>query len=106
MFERNGETCHFNKAEFRVDTKTKEEAVRLKKIIDEKLSKRYKIYKVLDEGNIYLSVGGICPAPFDGNPNDYAFTVDMQKHEKPTRSGNMYVVRIIYGPYKFNFIAR
>ena len=27
MFERNGETCHFNKAEFRVDTKTKEEVI-------------------------------------------------------------------------------
>lgn len=106
MFERNGETSHLNKAEFRVDTKTKEEALQLKKLIDEKLSKRFKIYKVLDEGEIHLSVGGICPAPFDGNPNDYGFTVDIQKHEKPTRNGNMYVVRIIYGPYKFNFIAR
>lgn len=101
MFERNGETYNFNKAEFRVDTKTKEEAVRLKKMIDEKLSKRYKIYKVLDKGNIHLSVGGICPAPLDEELDDYAFTVDIQKNEKPVKSGNMYVVRIIYGPYKF-----
>lgn len=101
IFESDGETNHLTKAEFRADTKSKEEAITLKALIDEKLSKRYIIYKVLDEGNVYLSVGGICPSPADEELGGYAITVDIEKKERPTRDGDIYAVRIIYGPYDY-----
>lgn len=102
MFQSDGKNSHFNKAILSRNTKTKEEAIQLKKSFDEKLRKQYQIYKVLDEGNIYISMGGICPIPSEGVFGGYAIGVDVLKFDTPTtRNGCMYSTRITYGPYEY-----
>ena len=101
MFQSDGEATYFNKAVLSKDTKTKEEAVQLKKYLDEKLSKKYQLYKILDEGNTCLSMGGICPTPSEGVFGGYAISVDVLNFDVPTREGCMHAVRIMYGPYDY-----
>ena len=101
MFQSDGKNSYFNKAVLSKDTKTKDEAVQLKKYLDEKLSKKYQLYKILDEGNACLSMGGICPTPSEGVFGGYAISVDVLNFDVPTRKGCMHAVRIIYGPYEY-----
>lgn len=100
MFQSDGETSYFNKAVLSKDTKTKDEAVSLKKSIDEKLSKQYSLFQIFDDGDTYLSMGGICPAPCE-RTYGYAISVDVLKLDKPTRNDCTYAVRIMYGPYDY-----
>lgn len=101
MFQSDGEYSYFHRAVLCENCKTKDEAVRLKQSIDEKLSKQYQLFKVLDEGNTYFSIGGISPAPGEGVFGGYALGVDILEYSKPTRNGCQFAVRIMYGPYEY-----
>lgn len=101
MFQSDGESSYFYKAVLCKDAKTKDEAVKIKKSIDEKLSRQYQLYKVLDEGNSYSSIGGISPVLGEGVFGGYAIGVDLLELDQPTRSGFMYTVRILYGPFEY-----
>ena len=101
MFQLDGESSYFHKAVLSKNCETKDEAVRLKKSVDEKLSKQYLLFKILDEGNTYFSIGGISPAPGEGVFGGYALGVDILEYSKPTRNGSLFAVRIMYGPYEY-----
>ena len=75
MFQSDGENSYFNKAVLCKETRTKEEAVRFKHSIDDRLSKQYQIYNILDDDSDCLSLGGICPVPSDGIYGGYAIGV-------------------------------
>lgn len=99
MFQQFRNSYIFNKVILRADFKTKDEAVRLKKDIDRKLIRRYNIYKELDQGNFYFSIGGISPALFNEEMGGYAFNIEIQKHEKPKKGSSTYAVLLSFGPY-------
>lgn len=99
LFQSNGERSFLCRAVFGKDCKSMQEAVNLKKILDEKLSKRYRLYKILDENGIYLSVGGISPVTGDGN---FAITVDIIEYSQQIQdTGIKYAVRVTYGPFDY-----
>ena len=99
MFQQFRNSYLFNKVILRADFKTKDEAVRLKKDIDRKLSRRYNIYRELDQGNFYFSIGGISPALFNEEMGGYAFNIEIQKYEKPKKDSSTYAVLLSFGPY-------
>ena len=99
MFQQFRKSYVFNKVIVRSDFEKKEEAVRLKKDIDRKLSWRYNIYKELDQGNFYFSIGGISPALFNEEMGGYAFNIEIQKYEKPKKDSSTYAVLFRFGPY-------
>ena len=101
MFQSDGESSYFYKAVLGKDAKTREEAIDIKKSIDEKLGRQYQIYKVLDEGNTCFSIGGMCPVKGEGVLGGYAIGVDILELGQPTRNGCMYNVRISYGPFEY-----
>lgn len=101
MFQSDGENSYFNKAVLCKETRTKEEAVRFKHSIDDRLSKQYQIYNILDDDSDCLSLGGICPVPSDGIYGGYAIGVDVMEYEYPSDDGYKYAVRIMYGPYDY-----
>ena len=99
MFQQFRNSYLFNKVILRSDFEKKEEAVRLKKDIDRKLSWRYNIYKELDQGNFYFSIGGISPALFNEEMGGFAFNIEIQKYEKPKKDSSTYAVLFRFGPY-------
>jgi len=99
LFQSNDERSYLCRAVFSKDCKSLEEAVKLKKSLDEKLSKRYRLYKILDEDGIYMSAGGISPVPYDGS---FAFTVDIIEYSQQIRdAGINCAVHITYGPFDY-----
>lgn len=99
LFQSNGERSFLCRAVFGKDCKSLQEAIDLKKRLDEQLSKRYRLYKILDEDGLYLSVGGISPVTGDGN---FAITVDIIEYSKQIQdSGIKCAVRITYGPFEY-----
>ena len=99
LFQSKGERSFLCRAVFGKDCKSLQEAIGLKKLLDEQLSKRYRLYKILDEDGVYLSVGGISPVTGDGN---FAITVDIIEYSQQIQdTGIKYAVRVTYGPFDY-----
>lgn len=104
LFQSEGEKSFLCRAMFSKDCKSLEEAVKLKKALDDKLSKQYRLYKVLDENNIYLSVGGVNPVVGEGG---YAITIDILEYSQHIQeTGIKCAVRITYGPFDYKCIQQ
>lgn len=99
LFQSNGERSFLCRAVFGKDCKSLQEAVALKRILDGKLSTRYRLYKIFDEDGIYLSVGGISPVTGDGN---FAIRVDIIEYSQHIQdAGIKCAVRVTFGPFDY-----
>lgn len=101
LFQSDGENSHFHKAVLCRDCDTMKDAVKLKQSLDEKFRKKYSIFKILDEEDIYISIGGLAPVQSE-NTGSYGFTLDVIEYEQRSKEGGArYAVRIMYGPYDY-----
>lgn len=101
LFQSDGIRSYFNAAIFCIDCKSKAEAIRMKKILHEKLSKRYSGFMELDEGDAYLSLGGLPPVPSEQDMG-FGVHIDIRDYGHDGKVlGSPYGVRLIYGPYDY-----
>ena len=101
LFQSDGIRSYFNAAIFCIDCKSKAEPVRMKKMLHEKLSKRYSGFMELDEGDEYLSLGGLPPVPSERDMG-FGVHIDIKDYGHDGKVlGSPYGVRLIYGPYDY-----
>lgn len=101
LFRGAGEERFFNGAIFGVECRTKSDAISLKREFHEMLSERYANFVDLDNGNNFVSCGGIAPVPTDKNLG-FAIRIDILDYRASGLiSDKPFSVRIIYGSFDF-----
>lgn len=99
LFQSDGRKTFFNGAIFVRECKNKHEAIERKSEFHEMMAKRYINLKNMDDGDNFMSVGGLAPAPTN-ETSGFGFYIDVLKYDEGV-IGNPYAVRIVYGPYEF-----
>lgn len=101
LFQSDGTRSYFNAAIFCIDCKSKSEAVKMKKMLHDKLSRKYVGLTNLDDGDEYLSLGGLPPVPSERDMG-FGLHIDIRDYGHDGRVlGSPYGVRLIYGPYDY-----
>ena len=99
FFQSDGRKTFFNGALFVLECKNKHDAIERKKEFHEMMAKRYINLKNIDNGDNYMSVGGLAPIPTNAT-SGFGFYIDVLKYDDNTIE-NRYAARIAYGPYEF-----
>lgn len=98
-FQSDGRKTFFNGAIFVLECKNKHDAIERKTELHGKMAKRYINLKNMDDGDNFMSMGGLAPIP-TSITSGFGFYIDILKYDDETIS-KPYAVRIVYGPYEF-----
>ena len=101
LFQSDGNKSYFNGAVLCIDCKSRSEAIKKKKWMHDKLSKKYSVFVNMDADGEYLSMGGLPPVA-DESTFGFGVHIDVKDYEESGRVlGKPFGVRVVYGPYDY-----
>ena len=101
LFQSDGENSYFNCAIFCIDCKSKNEAIKVKKWMHNRLSAKYSVFVNMDADGEYLSMGGLPPVISEGNLG-FGVYIDIKDYGENGRYlGCPFGIRVVYGPYDY-----